>query len=379
MPAFAVYCIYYAKGICTVKFRWIALLLALACLTSLLGGCAADPVEIMRYGESSVSVNMYRYWLASYKGSFMYTYSDMTDSAVFWDTVLYDDVTAEEYLNEVVIGNVKRTLVCMELFRQNGMTLPASVEDEIDAYIDELIDERAGGSEKVFNEELANLGINVRMLRDIYRYEEQTSRLIDALYGSGGSRELSAKDIDTYCRENYVRICHIYVNDAYTYDTDEQGYYKYNEDGTVKFRELNETESAAKADTIAKIDADLASGKDFLQVYQSYSEDTFYKNGYYLTRETNFIPEVVEASFGLQVGESVKITSDYGTHWILRLEMDEKPYENEENIDFFSSIEADAENADFRAYLDTLLPDVKINREELDKYSIREAPINYSI
>ena len=362
-----------------MKFRWIALLLALACLTSLLGGCAADPVEIMRYGESSVSVNMYRYWLASYKGSFMYTYSDMTDSAVFWDTVLYDDVTAEEYLNEVVIGNVKRTLVCMELFRQNGMTLPASVEDEIDAYIDELIDERAGGSEKVFNEELANLGINVRMLRDIYRYEEQTSRLIDALYGSGGSRELSAKDIDTYCRENYVRICHIYVNDAYTYDTDEQGYYKYNEDGTVKFRELNETESAAKADTIAKIDADLASGKDFLQVYQSYSEDTFYKNGYYLTRETNFIPEVVEASFGLQVGESVKITSDYGTHWILRLEMDEKPYENEENIDFFSSIEADAENADFRAYLDTLLPDVKINREELDKYSIREAPINYSI
>ena len=362
-----------------MKIRWIALLLALACLVSLLGGCAADPVEVMRYGKSSVSANMYRYWLASYKGSFMYTYSDMSDSAAFWDTVLYDDVTAEEYLNEVVAESVKRTLICMELFREKGMKLPASVEDEIDTYIDELINERAGGSEKVFNEELAKLGINVRMLRDIYRYEEQTSRLIAALYADGGERALTAEKIDTYCRENYVRICHIYVNDAYTYDTDDQGYYKYNEDGTVQFRELNETEAAAKADTIAKIESDLASGKDFLEVYKNYSEDTFYKNGYYLTRETNFIPEVVNASFNLQVGESVKVTSDYGTHWILRLEMDERPYENDENIDFFSSIESDAQNADFRAYLDTLLPERVVNEEELEKYSIRDAAINYSI
>ena len=75
----------------------------------------------------------------------------------------------------------------------------------------------------------------------------------------------------------------------------------------------------------------------------------------------------------------MKVTSDYGTHWILRLEMDERPYENDENIDFFSSIESDAQNADFRAYLDTLLPEIVVNEEELEKYSIRDAAINYSI
>ena len=144
-----------------MKIRWIALLLALLCVLPALGGCAADTVEIMRYGESSVSVNMYRYWLASYKGNFMYTFSDATNTDAFWDTVLYDDVTAEEYLNEIVVANVKRTLLCMELFRQKGMKLPASVEEEIDTYIDELIKERAGGSKNVFNEELAKLGINV--------------------------------------------------------------------------------------------------------------------------------------------------------------------------------------------------------------------------
>ena len=362
-----------------MKIRWIALLLALLCVLPALGGCAADTVEIMRYGESSVSVNMYRYWLASYKGNFMYTFSDATNTDAFWDTVLYDDVTAEEYLNEIVVANVKRTLLCMELFRQKGMKLPASVEEEIDTYIDELIKERAGGSKNVFNEELAKLGINIRMLRDIYRYEEQTNRLVDALYGHGGERELSAEDIDAYCRENYVRICHIYVNNLHTYETDEQGYYKYNEDGTVKFRELNEEEAAAKADVIAKIDTDLANEKDFLEVYKNYSEDTIYKNGYYLTKQTNFIPEVVDAAFTLQVGESVKVVSDYGTHWILRMEMEARPYENDENIDFFKTVESDAQNEDLRAYLETLLPQIEVNEEELEKYSIRDAAINYSI
>lgn len=362
-----------------MKIKWIALLLALLCMLPALGGCATDTVEVMRYGESSVSVNMYRYWLSSYKGSFMYTFSDATDTDAFWDTVLYEDVTAEEYLNNVVMNNVKRSLVCMELFRQKGLKLSTEVEEEIDAYIEELIEERAGGSKNVFNEELAKLGINTRMLRDIYRCEEQTSQLVDALYAPGGERELTAADIDAYCRENYVRIYHIYVNNAYVYETDDQGNYQYNQDGTVKLRALNEEEAAAKATVIAQIEAELAEGKDFLEVYENYSEDTYYKNGYYLTRQIDFIPEVVDAAFGLQVGESAKVVSDYGTHWILRMEMDERPYENDENIDFFSTIVSDAESADLRAYLDFLIPQVEVNQEELDKYSIRDAAINYSI
>ena len=361
-----------------MRKRWLAFFLTLVLLIAC-GGCAADTVDVMTYGESAVTTNMYRYWLSSYKGSFMYTYSDMTDSDAFWDSVLYDDVTSEEYLNDAVIENVKRTLVCMELFRQSGLKLSASAEAEIDSYIEELIAERAGGSTNTFNQELAKLGINIRMLRDIYRYEKQASLLFDYLYGKGGARALTADKLEAYCQDNYVRVRHIYVNDAYVYETDEKGYYQYNEDGTLKIRELTADEAAAKADVITRIDADLAGGRDFEEVYGEYSEDTFYKNGYYLTRETDFIPEVVAAAFDLEIGESVKVESEYGTHYILRLEMDEKPYTNEDNADFFGTIEADAKNADFRAYLETLLPEIEVNEEEIDKYSIRDAVINYSI
>ena len=358
--------------------RWIALFLALVFLI-LSSSCAADTVDVMRYGKSHITSNMYRYWLSSYKGTFMYTYSDMTDSAAFWDTVLYDDVTAEAYLNGAVEENVKRTLVCMELFRENGLKLSASAEEEIDSYIDELIRERAGGSKNVFNQELAKLGINTEMLRDIYRYEKQASLLFYSLYTKGGPRALTAEQLETYCRENYVRVRHIYINDAYAYETDENGNYRYNDDGTLRIRDLTAEEAATKADAIAKIDADLQNGRDFEEIYKEYSEDTFYQNGYYLTKETDFIPEVVEAAFTLQVGESVKVKSEYGTHYLIRLEMDREPYNNQENSDFFSTFESDAKNADFRAYLDTLLPQVEVNREEIDKYSIRDAAINYSI
>jgi hypothetical protein len=202
---------------------------------------------------------------------------------------------------------------------------------------------------------------------------------VEALYAPGGERELTAADIDTYCRENYVRIYHIYVNNAHVYETDDQGHYNYNQDGTIKLRPLNEEEAAAKADVIAQIDAELAEGKDYLEVYENYSEDTYYKNGYYLTRQIDFIPEVVDAAFELQVGESVKVSSDYGTHWVYRVEMDERPYANEENIDFFTTIESDAEDADLRAFLDFLIPQVEVNEEEIEKFSIRDAAINYSI
>lgn len=358
--------------------RWIALFLALVLLT-MCCSCAADTVDVMQYGKSRITANMYRYWLSSYKGTFLYTYSDMTDSDAFWDSVLYDDVTAEEYLNEAVQDNVKRTLVCMELFREKGLRLPASAEDEIDAYIDDLIQERGGGSKTVFNQELSKLGINTDMLRDIYRYEKQASLLFQTLYAKGGDRALSEEQLEAYYLENYVRVRHIYINDAYVYETDDSGNYRYNADGTLMMRELTADEAETKAATVAKIEADLAAGRDAEEVYNEYSEDTFYKNGYYLTRETNFIPEVVEAAFKLQTGESVKVESDFGTHFLIRMEMDQAPYKNAENADFFPTFESDAKNADFRGYLDTLLPEVEVNREEIDKYSIRDAEINYSI
>ena len=359
-----------------MKTRIFALLCAVLLLLPL-AGCASAPA-VMRYGTKSVSANEYRYWLSTYKGNFLTSYSDMSDTDAFWDSVLYDDVTAEEYLNQAVAENVKRTLVCTALFDEYGLKLSDGAVADVDDYIADLIKERGNGSKNVLNQTLANFGINVDMLRDICLAESKTSQLFSYLYGKGGPREMSTEALDAYCAKNYVRICHIYVNNAYTYDMDGDNY-KFDTTGQALTRALTDAEKSEKDQTVAAIETALDTGEDFLAVYETYSEDHYYKNGYYLTRTTDFIPEVVDAAFSLNVGEWTRVDSDYGVHFILRLEMDSAPYNNADNEDFFGSFASDAKNDDFRAYLDTLLPDVETDDEALSQYSIRDAAVNYSI
>lgn len=352
--------------------------LLIAALLLPIGGCAKTTAALT-YGESEISTNMYRYWLSSYKGRFLYTYTDMTDTDEFWDSILYDDVTAEEYLNGVVLENTKRSLLCMELFDKYNLKMPDSMLADIDVYIDDLVTEYADGNRRTFNTILAEYGINLEMLREIYIAEDKAMVLFEYLYGEGGPRALTEEDLDTYYREKYARIRHIYVNDAYTQMTNEAGYVQYDSSGNVLTRELTEAELAEKQAKIATIDAALAEGKDFTEVYEEYSEDKFYVNGYYLTEDTPFISEVVTASFDLEIGEWVCVKSDYGTHYIKRLPLEDNAYNESTNGDFFSEYADTVANADFYAYLETLLDEVTVNTEEISRYSVRDAAVNYSI
>lgn len=360
-----------------MKTKLSALILAVTIVLST-AGCAASPA-VMTYEGKTVTINMYRYWLSSYKGSFMNTYTDMSDTDTFWDSILYGDVTAEEYLNTAVAENVRRTLVCSAQFDLLGLTFPDSAKDEIDQYIEELIEERADGSRNSFNQILSQYGINIDMLRQIYTMEDKTSLLFSYLYGEGGANALSEADYASYCENNYVRVRHMYVNNAYAYEVNEDGYYSYDTSGVLKTRALTDAEQAEKAEKIAAIDAALEAGEDFEAVYDAYSEDHYYENGYYLSGTTSFIPEVISAAFSLEIGQWQKLETDYGTHYILRLAMDEKPYEDEDNSDFFSSFESDAKNDHFLHWMEDLIREVEVDEELLDRYSIRDVSPNYSI
>ena len=355
-----------------------ACLLAAAVLLSL-AGCAKDPVAFS-YNGTDISTNMYRYWLSSYKGTFMYAYTDMSDTDAFWDSVLFGDVTAEEYLNGAVIDNVKRNLVCLSLFEQYGLSLSDSAVAAIDDYIEELTEEYADGSRQKFNQTLAGYGVNLNMLREIYIMEEKISLLFEYLYADGGPFALTEETLDAYYRENYVRVRHIYVNDAYAYETNDAGYYTYDSAGNAVIRDLTEEELAEKTEKIEAIDKALAEGTDFQTVYETYSEDLYYANGYYLTRETDFISEVVDAAFSLGIGETVRVKSDYGTHYLMRLELDPFAYnDTASNADFFNGFTDKVKNDDLLRRLNELLPEVTVVEEEVKKYSIRDAAVNYSI
>ncbi len=351
--------------------------LTAACLTLGLTGCGAGEAA-MTFRGSEITENEYRFYLATYKGNFRSSYSDFKDTDAFYSSVLTEDgMTAGEYLNDAVRHNVQMTLICDALFDGYGLKLDRAVTDTIDAYLDDFILEYSGGSKTSFNQSLSQYGINVNMLREIYLRDERATALFTHLFQSGGEMEIDDSDRAAYLNENYVRIRHIYVNDKYTYAYDADGYPVYDENGLHKTTGLNAEEAAAKAELIGAIEEALAEGGDFEEVYAAMSEDQYYKNGYYLTASTSgFVPEVMDAAFELETGEYEKVVSDFGTHYIMRMEMDESPWDDEANADFFSNYDGVVADALFTEFIESHLSEVILNEEILGQYTIEESPIN---
>ena len=331
----------------------------------------------MTYGNSKITENVFRYYLAYYKGIYMDTYTDMKDTSAYYQTVLPDGQTAEEYLFNMTIENVMMTLICMELFEESGLQITDGIEEEANAYIDNLVQEYAGGDKKALNAELANFGVNVNMLADIYINQDKSSFLFDYLFGENGTRPLTDADKQTYYEENYSHIYHLYINDAYYYPVTEDGYTQTDEKGNLVAQPMTGDMLAEKNAVIDAVDTALAAGEDFMAVYNTYSEDKYYANGYYLTQTTDFIEEVVDTAFTLEIGAWQKVKSAYGTHYIYRLPLDEKPWEGEANADFFEAFDTTLASELFVDYIRSFLPEVQVDREALAAYSVEASPINY--
>lgn len=352
-----------------------------AAAATLLAACAlvsCSPESVMTYGSHSINENEFSYYLATYKGKYAQTYADFKNTPEYFSSVVTDDgQTVEDVLYSAVVHNVEMTLVCEQMFDDYGLSLSRSVEDTINSYIDDFVDEYADGSRNKFNAALGAYGVNINMLKKIYLRDEKVSALYDALYGTNGIIGITDEDRQNYLDENYVRVRHIYVNNKYMYATDEDGVQEYTDDGLRKKRELTAEELAAKQALIDAIDESLAEGADFDEVYDAFSEDKYYKNGYYISENMDFIEDVTDSAMSLEVGEYKKIETDYGTHYIMRLEMDEKPWENEDNSDFFDGYDTTVGQALFADMAEEKISEVVLNEDVLGEYTMTDSAINY--
>lgn len=341
-----------------------------------LASCSSE--SVMTYGSHSINENEFSYYLATYKGKYAQTYADFKNTPEYFSSVVTDDgQTVEDVLYSAVVHNVEMTLVCEQMFDDYGLSLSRSVEDTINSYIDDFVDEYADGSRNKFNAALGAYGVNINMLKKIYLRDEKVSALYDALYGTNGIIGITDEDRQNYLDENYVRVRHIYVNNKYMYATDEDGVQEYTDDGLRKKRELTAEELAAKQALIDAIDESLAEGADFDEVYDAFSEDKYYKNGYYISENMDFIEDVTDSAMSLEVGEYKKIETDYGTHYIMRLEMDEKPWENEDNSDFFDGYDTTVGQALFADMAEEKISEVVLNEDVLGEYTMADSAINY--
>lgn len=357
-----------------LKARILALLLAVVIAAAMLPSCSDPGPVALEYEGVRVNERMYGYWLSHYKNVYLRSYAGGVDNDAFWDSVLEDGQTADEYLTSLAIRNIKRYVAGAWLFDYMGLKLTSDMKNDVKQGIEDVCEMMFDGDVNAFDEYLDTLGIDRDILYDAYIMDVKLEYVREYLYGVNGIINVPDSDRTIYLNENYVRIEHILVNNKYKLKTDENGEYISDENGYGIRTELTEEELAKKNEVIDLIRRGIAVDIDFEELWEVYSEDQLYPEGYYLLPTTPFIPEVVGAAFTLEIGEIKELETEYGTHFIRRIEMEGTPWDDEESADFFDDFEDD-----MRAYLFTVMIDetadkVTVYDEVTGGISLRDVP-----
>ena len=257
-----------------------------------------------------------------------------------------------------------------------GLKLSADDKKNVEDGISDICDISFGGDAEKFDTHLSSLGIDRDILYDAYIKDLKVETVREYLYGVNGVINVPDSDRMEYLKENYVRIIHIYINNKYKLAVDENGEYIADENGMGTRVELTEEELSEKNGRIEAVRAGISAGDDFSGLWEKYSEDKLYPDGYYLLPDTPFIPEVVSAAFTLEIGEVKELETEYGTHFIMRTDMEGTPWNNDQNDDFFEDFEDDMRAYLFSAMIAETAENVNVIKDVTEAHSIRDVPVS---
>ena len=377
----------------------ISLVLVAIMLIGCFAGCSKKGETLLSIENTEISVNLYMLYLSRMKGLLCEgNYAATEDS--FWDTIMSADgsTTYNKYYSDMVLENAKSYLAAAYEFDKRGYKLPQGTMDAIDADIKELMYADANGSKTQFNNILAQYGANYEVLREAYIIDAKMNYLKDVIYGANG--ELIGDNLyGEYYRNNYVRFKQIffYTYD-YVYETDGYGqerYYYPNSDtiaydtnATVKTDAEGNPVKDSNGDTIyvkenekgekvvaynmidgerrkdrdddgnyivkpvgdAELETIMASANDIyakvtaiskdFTTFDKYASDTSeYPMGVYVAKDSNYVSEVIDEVFNMEIGDVRMVRSDLGIHIVMKYELEDGGYKKKDNSDFFISTE----------------------------------------
>lgn len=355
------------------RFTRLAALILCVVIMLCAVSCGKDKsAVVMSLDGTEITENVYKYWVCSYKATFLSTFSDMKDTDEFWDSILYDDVTAEKYLSDLVKEYVKNGLITSYLFDKEGLKLTSEDRETAENIVADLCD-YTGGGKNAFNAILAEYGVNYDMLVNIYLDEYKSTYLYNYVF-ENGILAIDDEAKQEYLESNYSRVRHIYINNVYD---SEKSYY--DDDGNFVMEPLDAETQKIQDDKISAVKKAIAEGQDFDTIYEQYSEEKEYKNGYYLCVETQGLPEeLITNAMSTGVDEVKEFDSDYGYHAIKGMEMDKGAWSDEANEDFFDGFTDNVYGDVFVKYLETYYDKITVDEEAIGKISLRDALPNYS-
>ena len=233
----------------------LALLLALLLALS---GCASHGETLITARDEEISVNVFQLYLSRMKGS-LSAAGYRVSSADFWKTYKDDDnTTYADYYTGQVLEGLKQIAAALVLYDELGLKLDKSVEDDIDAWIDALIDEVGGGSKSGLNSVLSAYGANITVLRDAAIIEAKVDQLKVHLYGEDGSLLSATAKEDFYKSAYYAGTQMLLANTYHHHDRDAEGqtiYYKKDGNGNIDTGHIAYLPAGDEVEATAEVDA----------------------------------------------------------------------------------------------------------------------------
>ncbi len=361
-----------------VMKKIITLIMA-ACLTltSLSAcGCAKKEEALFMLDGYTLNKSEYLYWMSYYKTSFVnvFTEAGYVDpdeyNEDFWNTSTPEGDSLRSMTVDRVDDSVKKLLVCLKLFDEYGLDQNSEIKKSIQTAVDEKIAENidAVGSRSVLNKELAQYGLSINSLMDLYDVEYRRAFVLDHLYGDNGIEKITQEERDTYYKENYHRIKHILIDLNEKYVLDDKGERVMDPaTGYYKTEKLTDDEKAERKKLAEQILAKAQAGEDFEKLIEEYGEDegmTYYTDGYYVKEGDSYEENFLNAALEMNVDEVRLVESTYGMHIMKKYPLPEQGYTKEINVNFFSGLDdlvgEDKENKKLQAYFPQITVDQSV-------------------
>lgn len=355
------------------------LMLLLLCVAiSVTAGCGRDTESVMSYKGYNSTEALYSYWMSTYKSNFLYFYNEGIDSDEFWNTLISDEQSYEEYVSEWFYTEMQHRTIALYLFDEYKLKLSNDKVKAIDDDIAEKLD--YAGSREQLNKELAKMNMNIDMLRDVYIANAKYDAVYEYLYGSKGKNAPTSKEKAEYFSANYSCIKCITIYSGAILATDESGNYLYDDEGNIELISLNEEEKETKQKIIDTVLAGAKAGGDFDEYIKEFSEVDYndYSNGFFVSANdySKFGADIINSAKELKVGEVTSVSDDVVTYIIKKLPLPEYSSLSSQDLEQLDAMNDALVREKFTAEFDEYAKDVDVNKTIIDKYSIKDISEN---
>ena len=370
------------KTIC----RTLCLLFLVILLIPTISACGKDRA-IYELGDYKITEKEYNYLMGMFKKKVLVTFdSSLTDESLSLE--LSPGVTLGKYMEARYRDGFEQSLMSLlysqSLFDELGLSLTDEELNQINATAAAVVAYYGNYSVKEFNKIAKQYGFDDEAMRSVYEMQYKENKVREYLLGVNDSN-ITNSDRESYYRASYLRYQTLIVNTLYKLHTDSSG--------EVKFVLLDEYEKAERERLVLELrellvnknmDFDYILLKEdknlsYMELWEKYSDDKFYPSGLYETSspdaEQLSKSNVLSAAYESKPGEVKVVTAkryfegdssleggeieikagdyfEYGSVFVLRLELDDGAYDRRESEVFFGeSFEAGVANYTYFQHL----------------------------